>query len=616
MGHQHTRNRAASALGIAVTAALTTGLLTACTAETTVIEGSSVRVAASEPFLSLNDRSRWGNTAANRNIVAAVNSSIARYSTDNELEFDDSFGTAEIISNNPFTVRYTVADTARWSDGVPVDASDLLLAWAANSGHLNDPDFDPEPFINSDTGEWLRATPPGVVWFDGAINEGLQFVSTVPTLSTDRRSIDLEFDHYFVDWALAVHVGLPAHIVAQRALRIDNAHDARDALVAAILHSDSGALAPISRTWNTGFTIEALAQDAALRASNGPYTIDHVVEGETVTLRANSNYRGAHQPRYETVTITTVSEPGTEAAELANGAVDVALITPTPETIAQLTSLHDITVSAEFGAGYAHLDLVMSDSLNHHVENPLVREAFLHTIPVDAITAALADRIGIEPVRRHTHVFMPGQLGYSGIRAPLNAVADIDIDRARELLAEAGAASPIICLLYDAGNSTRVAEYTLIRDSAALAGIRVTDCGSHDWIGLLGTTRSHDASLFAWNQPNLSVTALRATYGTGELVNFNRYSSDDADRILGELELAPDPTSQRQLRADLDAQVWADNYGMPLYQAPLAVAVRDSVVGVQPTPLMRGILWNLAEWSPPIRASAEPGEHPTGEPEG
>src|SRR5690606_33210081 len=153
-----------------------------------------------EPFLSLNDRSRWGNTAANRTIVAAMNSSLARYSADNELEFDESLGTAQVVDNNPFTVRYTVADAARWSDGTPVDATDLLLAWAANSGALNDPDFDPEPFINRDTGEWLRATPPGVVWFDGSVSEGLQHVSATPTLTDDRRSIHFVFDHYFIDW--------------------------------------------------------------------------------------------------------------------------------------------------------------------------------------------------------------------------------------------------------------------------------------------------------------------------------------------------------------------------------------------------------------------------------
>ncbi|HRP99446.1 MAG TPA: ABC transporter substrate-binding protein [Terrimesophilobacter sp.] len=607
MTRQRTRLRARTPLALSLIGLLTAGLLTACTTEeTTIIAGSSVHVAAAEPFLSLNDRSRWGNTGANRNIVAALNSSIATYNSVGELEFDDSFGTAEIIDNNPFTVRYTVAPTATWSDGVPVDASDLLLAWAANSAKLNDLDFDPSPFINNDTGEWLRATPPGVVWFDGAVSEGLHHVSATPTPSEDRRSIDFEFDHYFVDWALVIHVGLPAHVVAQRALRIDDPHDAREALIDAILTEDRGALAPLARTWNTGFTIEEIAADATLRVTNGPYVIDDITVGETVTLTANKNYRGSHQPHYETVIVSTLSEPGADLVQLADGSIDVAVIATTPEVITELQSLNDTTLTETFTAGYSHLDLLMSSSLNGHIENPLVREALLHTVPVDGIAAAITEQTGIETYRRHTHLFMPGQQGYSGVRAPLRAITTPDIDRARELLAEAGIPSPVICLLYDRGNPTRVAEYGLIRDSAALAGIRVTDCGTYELVGLLGTARSYDAALFAWNQNNLSVTALRATYGTGGLVNLNRYTNDEAERILGELELEADPEAQLPLRAELDAQLWDDHYGMPLYQTPLAVAVRDTVTGVRPAPLMRGILWNLWEWSPLLLNAPSP----------
>lgn len=590
---RRTRGRTGVAVALAALTALVASLLTACTTETTVIAGSTVRVASAEPFITLNDRSRWGNTPANRTIASAVNSSLARYNTASELEFDESLGTAEVIDNNPFTVRYTVADTAYWSDGTRVSAADLLLAWAANSGRLNDPDFDPEPFINSDTGEWLRATPPGVVWFDGSVSEGLHHVPSAPTISDDGRSIDFEFDHYFVDWALVIHIGLPAHVVAQTALRIHDAHEARDALVDAILSNERGALAPIARTWNTGFTVDDLERDESLRVSNGPYVIADLVGGESVTLRANPHYRGTHQPRYETVIVETVGEASEVLDLLANDTVDVAVITPTPETMSALAGLDDVIVVEAHTASYSHLDLLMADSLNRDIENPLVREAFLHTIPVEEIAEVYAEAHGVTPQRRPSHLHLPGQSS-----APPAAVRGVDIEHARDLLAEAGTPNPTICLLYDRASERRRSEYVLIRDSAAQAGIRVTDCGSSDWVGLLGTARSHDASLFTWNQRNHSVAALRATYGAGELVNYNRYSSDEAERILGRLELSPDPEKQAELRAELDTQLWEDHYGMPLHQEPLIVAVRDSVTGVQPTPLMRGILWNLSEWTP------------------
>lgn len=607
MGPAQARRRSRAPLTLAVVTVLVGGLLTACTADdSNVIPGSTVSVASAEPFLSLNDRSRWGNTAANRNIVAAVNSSFVSYDENSELVFDESFGVAEVISNNPFVVRYTLANTATWSDGTRVDATDLLLAWAANSGVLNDTDFDPRPFIDNDTGEWLRATPPGIVWFDGAVSEGLQNVSQTPELSAGGRTIDFEFDHYFIDWPLIINAGLPAHVVAKRALRIDNPLDAKAAVVAAINDNDRGALATLSRAWNTGFTVDQLARDASLRVTNGPYVISDIVEGESVTLRANTAYRGDRKPTYETVVVSTVSAPGAEPGLIMGGLVDVAVITPTPETIAELGAHDGITLTESFAAEYSHLDLVMSDSLNRQIENPLVREALLHTVPAGEITGSLGDALGIDVVRRHTHVFGAGQPGYSGVRAPAEAVTGVDIERAKELLVEAGVVSPTVCVLFDPADEIRRTEFDLIRDSAALAGIRVTSCASSDWLGLLGTPRSYDAALFSWQQANLSVASLRALYGTGQKVNFTRYSSERADALLAELEVSIDPLDQLRLRAALDRELWADGYGMPLYQAPVVVASRGEVTGIRPTPLMRGILWNLWEWSPLLLNAPSP----------
>ena len=48
-----------------------------------------------------------------------------------------SFGTYEKTSDDPLTVKYTVDDDTKWSDGTPVDAADMLLAGPRQSGNLN-----------------------------------------------------------------------------------------------------------------------------------------------------------------------------------------------------------------------------------------------------------------------------------------------------------------------------------------------------------------------------------------------------------------------------------------------------------------------------------------------
>ena len=59
---------------------------------------------------------------------------------DNNLNVvkNEKFGKYEKVSDDPLTVKYTINDGVKWSDGAPVDANDLILQWAAYSGYYND----------------------------------------------------------------------------------------------------------------------------------------------------------------------------------------------------------------------------------------------------------------------------------------------------------------------------------------------------------------------------------------------------------------------------------------------------------------------------------------------
>ena len=59
---------------------------------------------------------------------------------DQDLNFinNDQFGTCTVESLDPLTVTYTINEGVTWSDGTPIDAADLILQWAAQSGVFND----------------------------------------------------------------------------------------------------------------------------------------------------------------------------------------------------------------------------------------------------------------------------------------------------------------------------------------------------------------------------------------------------------------------------------------------------------------------------------------------
>ena len=93
-------------------------------------------VAWNQPFYSYNGNTSFGNATANNNIIYSTNSGFNYYNDVPELVQDTSFGSYELVSEDPLIVKYTIADGVKWSDGTAVDAADLLLNWAALSGAL------------------------------------------------------------------------------------------------------------------------------------------------------------------------------------------------------------------------------------------------------------------------------------------------------------------------------------------------------------------------------------------------------------------------------------------------------------------------------------------------
>ena len=180
-------------------------------------------------------------------------------------------------------MRYTVADGATWSDGIPVDAADLLLAWAANSGSLNTPDFDDADFVDAATGQYTDDFPDDVVFFDGTIGNGLELATATPRIVEDR-ALEVTYDDFFSNWRLALAPGVAAHVVAEHALglpgrlrragrlrqrvdapdpgdMLDAAMQAKAALVAAIVGADQTELAELSRFWNTAYNLTESPDD-------------------------------------------------------------------------------------------------------------------------------------------------------------------------------------------------------------------------------------------------------------------------------------------------------------------------------------------------------------------
>ena len=581
-------------------------ILSGCAApQSEIVEGSSLSVAWNQPFYSYNGATSFGNATANNNIIYSTNSGFNYYDDTPALVKDESFGSYEKISDDPLTVKYTIADGVKWSDGTAVDAADLLLNWAALSRSLDTPDFDASEFTDPDTGEFTDDFPTDVVYFDSGADPstGLGLVSQTPEVSDDKKSITLVYDEPFVDWELTfTSAGLPAHVIGEKALGIDDPQKAKDAVLAAIEDKDDTALASLSSFWNSGFNFTEMPEDTSLVVSDGPYTITDFVADQYITLTANENYVGDHLPEVEEITVRFITDPLAAVQALQNGEVQVISPQATVDVADALSALPDVTVIGGYEGTYEHIDLQFDQSKSGNFNNPLIREAFMKVIPRQEIVDKLIVPLQEDATVRNSQVFLPGAEGYDESVAEngSDAYADVDIEGAKALLAEAGVTNPEVCMLFSSTNPRRANEFLLIQQSGALAGFNVTDCSSPDWGGLLGTPGAYDASLFGWQSTSLGVTnGPPPTFTTGGINNLNFYSNPEMDKLTAELGKEFDTDKQIEIEKQIDKLLWDDFYGVTIFQFPAVTAYDQTAIeNISPSTLAPTIFWNIWEWSP------------------
>lgn len=569
-----------------------------------LVEGSSITAAWNQPFYSMNGNTSFGNATANNNINYLTLDGFNYYNNTPELVKNESFGSYELVSEDPLTVKYTIAEGVNWSDGTPVDAADLLLNWAALSRSLDTPDFSPDDFTDPETGEFTDAFPTDVVYFDSGAtpDSGLGLVKETPEISDDGRSITLVYDKPFVDWELQFPSPLPAHVVGKNALGLDDNEEAKTAVIEAIESDDAEALAPISSFWNSGFNFTELPDDPERYLATGPYMISDFVADQFITLTANPEYKGENAANIEEITIRFIPDPLAAVQALENGEVDIISPQATADIKTALDGIDGITVLTGLEGTYEHVDLQFDQGKNTQniFSNAKAREAFMKVIPrAEIVETLIKPIIGDDAILRDSQLFVPGAEGYDDSVANNTSAdyAEVDIEGAKALLAESGITDTSVCILYSSTNPRRVNEFALIQASAAQAGFNVTDCGSPEWGGLLGTPGAYDASLFGWQSTSLGVTNSLPTFETGGINNLNFYSNERVDEIISELNGTFDAETQIELQQEMDKLLWEDFYGVTIFQFPGVTAFSDRVEGIDPSILAPTIFWNAWDWA-------------------
>jgi peptide/nickel transport system substrate-binding protein len=596
--------------GVIAATAASALLLSGCaTGAADIVEGSSISVGWNQGFYSANSSTSNGNASANANILYMANSGFNYYDSESNLVKNEQFGTYELVSSDPLTVKYTVNSGVKWSDGAAVDASDMLLAWIANSCLLN----NVEPTLDEDTGEVTNQEElDSGVFFDSASCGGdLGQVTQTPVISDGGRSVTLVYDSQIVDWEILFGIGVSAHVTTQVAFPDEELTDeaAKQKLIDAINNKDLAVLAPISKAWSTAYDMTDYPENTDLLVSNGAYVITGLVADQSTTLTANPEYSWGPSPKVETITVRIISEPLAAVQALANGEVDLISPQATADILDALAEYADfIDVVGGGEAVYEHIDLTFDNggpfdpaSYGDDADKALkVRQAFLKAIPRDKIVNDLIKPINPSAEVMNSFTQLPGYPWYDDIVAANGSSEyEYDAEGALALLEEAGVSTPVnVKFLFSSTNARRGLEYVLIKEAAAEAGFNVIDSSSPTWSADLGSG-TYDAALFAWVSTSTSVSGGQGIFTGGAGNNLTGYANAEVDALYKSLSTEFDPEVQKDLLTQIETLLWADAYGTTVFQHPGVTAYnKNKLSGVVPAPLSPNMFWNFWEWTP------------------
>ncbi len=572
---------------------------------------TNVKVMWNQPFYSVNQYSSSGNNLVNANIGYLITDTITYYGEGLNLVNNKSFGTYEKLSDDPLKVKVTLADTAQWSDGVPVTAADLVLYWATYSGAFNTLS-DEDVKKDKDTGAVTSTNKGNDVYFDQTGVPAFSLIKDFPEIGDNGKSVTYTYTKPYADWEKnLMTAGLPAHVVATRALGETDPAKAADALVKAFQTKDNASLSKISNVWNKDWNFKNKPADANLLVSCGPYVISDAVADQYLTLKKNPNYKGDHQPTIDTITVRFNEDPMAGVQALQNN--EVQLISPqvTEDAYKAATALQNVTTVTGVEGSYEHIDLSVASggvfdpkTYGGDAAKALkVKQAFLHTIPRQKIVDTLVKPVNPDAAVRNSFNAVPGAPNYDAVSAASGmgtTYAEPDIDKAKQLLSEAGVSNPTVRIMFAKQNVRRQGEFRLMKESAEQAGFKIVDSSSDDWSTLVFTAPDkYDAAFFAWISNGTGVTDVIPQYMSKKLGGSNNpygFSNKQVDDLYEQLQVTTDPTKQDELLKQVDKLLVDNAFGLTIFQFPSMTSYSNKLQGIKPIAITPTIFWNFWEW--------------------
>jgi peptide/nickel transport system substrate-binding protein len=492
----------------------------------TLQKGGNLRLALTAFPSNFNTLNIDGNEADAGAMMRATMPRAFRVGSDGSTTVNtDYFTSVELTSTNPQVITYTINPKAVWSDGTPITWEDIASQINATSGKDKT--------------------------FAIAATNGADRVGSVTRGVDDRQAI-VTFAKHFSEWKG--------------------------------MFAGNTMLLPKSMTANP--EVFNKGQLNGPGPSAGPFMVSGLDRtAQRITLTRNPKWWGA-PPLLDSITYLVLDDAARIPA-LQNNTIDATGVASLDElTIARNTA--GISIRRAPSASWYHF--TFNGAPGSILADKALRLAIAKGIDRQAIANISQRGLADNPVPLNNHIYVAGQEGYQDN----SGVVAFDLEKAkRELDAlgwrlngqfreKDGRQLVIRDVLYDAQTSRQVAQ--IAQNSLAQVGVKLElDAkGGGGFFTNYINVGDFDIAQFSWVADAFSLCCLNQIYTTNAESNFGKISSPEIDKKVEETTDELDPEKARALANEVDKLIWAEGFGLPLFQSAGNVAVRSSLANFGP----------------------------------
>lgn len=333
----------------------------------------------------------------------------------------------------------------------------------------------------------------------------------------------------------------------------------------ALLLALSPALAPIlpKHVYGDGQDPKTHPANSA-PVGSGPFMLEEFKPGEAIVLKKNPNFFIEGRPKLDEIIIRIIKDPSALLIAMENGDADMYPFMAGSQEIKRLEKVDRLAITDQGYASIGPINWLAFNTESPKLSDVRVRQAIAYAVDRDFITKALMRGIAKpqrSPIIESSPFFDDTIPAY-----------DVDLDKAKALMAEAGFADGMeLTVDFIPGTKEQqqsVAEY--LKSQLKKIGIEVTVRAAPDFPTWAGRVAGHDFEMtmdavFNWGDPVIGVhrSYLCSNIRKGVIwSNTQSYCNETVDELLNAAAVEQDPAKRKALYAQFQQIVAED---LPIY---------------------------------------------------